>query len=114
MTTSNGYVTREKLFANPVKRRFADEVIDGLGKFRLRSLSAGEIIKYGNESEDKANEGKEGLLLIIYSAVDGDGNQLFTKEDLDWLLEQDAKLIKQLAEACVTHCNIYSNDAKKN
>lgn len=109
MSESNGYATRESLFAVPPARRFKD-VECSLGKFRLRSLNDLEFCTYRSASVGK--NGKVDTLatvtanarLVVLCCVDADGNCLFTSSDVPALQMLDAGQLAELADACVDHC----------
>lgn len=57
------------------------------GKIRLRQLFGIERAEFEDATMNMAGTAKDGLrriaILIIYTAVDGEGDQLFTMDDVD-------------------------------
>lgn len=121
MSESNGYATPESLFGRPVVRRYRDETIEGLGKFRLRSLTDREKSTY-----DAAAINKEGKFnrhaaidanarLVQLCCVDADGNLAFSKSQVSDLQGLDSGLMSKLADACREHCGFEdAEEAAKN
>ncbi|OJW12663.1 MAG: hypothetical protein BGO49_24905 [Planctomycetales bacterium 71-10] len=65
--------------------RESEIVIPGTDKkVRLREMTVGRRIEYERLAKDKS-EGEMATLLLISSAVDMDGNPLFSHEDVDAL-----------------------------
>lgn len=121
MSESNGYATPEALFGAPCKRRFADVEIEGLGKFRIRSLSdkdkstydAAAINKEGKFNRNAAISANARLVQLC--CVDADGNQMFSVNQVPQLQELDAGALGELADACREHCGFTeAEDAAKN
>ena len=121
MSEGNGFATREMLFGSPPVRRYCEVAIDGLGKFRIRSLNDKEKSGYNAEAINK--DGKfnrhaaisANARLVALCCVDGDGNRVFTADDVPKLQELDSGLVEELAEACRKHCGFgETEDAVKN
>ena len=118
MTSKNGYVSRDKLFANLVKRRFKDVDIAGFGKARIRSLTAREKTRYDSEAiNNKGGINTKALLtanarLIVACVVDHEGNQVFTDADIEALLDRDASVIEEVASECGKHCGVIEESEK--
>ena len=75
MSEANGYVTRDELFGKPTQRRFKDVVVQGK-KFRLRSLTAGELNPWAAKSQDVDGAATAGPRLIVLMVVNGDGQRI--------------------------------------
>lgn len=112
---------RDALLGQPAARRFATEKVDGFGEFRLRSLTAGEANAHEN-ARYKANGQIDRRMLdnadcrlIAISAVDEQGNLLFTVDDVPELMKLPAAVINQLTLACLRLNQQTSvEDAEKN
>ena len=120
MTTSNGYVSRDKLFSKPVKRRYADAQIEGFGLVRMRSLTARDKSRFDAAALDsKGRVNTKSLLtanarLIVICLVDSEGNPIFSDNDVDKLLDMDSGVIEKLSEACGVHCGITGEEPEGN
>lgn len=121
MSSSNGYVTRDALFALP-QRRFKDVVVRGL-KFRLRSLTEGEWadievgsidLRRGGNSEDGIKSSN--VRLLIATVVDADGQPVFTALDTARLSLLDSAIIEPLVRQAREHCGLRETleDSRKN
>jgi hypothetical protein len=71
-----------------------------VGFVRLRTMTNDELIDY---SEAIEGEGKKqaNLMLVMYSAINGDGSRLFTMKQLEAMLQKSAKPFNRLARAAV-------------
>ena len=116
--SENGYVSRKDLFAEPPKRRYVDATVTGIGKVRLRSLTAADKAKYDSAALDsKGRVNTKALLtansrLIILCVADTEGNPLFADGDIDRLQSMDSGVIERLAEECGRHCGITEEPEK--
>jgi len=120
MSETNGYMSPAELFT-PQKRVFADVDIEGLGRFRLRDLTAEEAAGYAADRFNKQGElRRAGLIsanarIIIICCVDGEGNLLFGRDDVAKLQTLPAGKVAALAEACLLHSGLgEEEDAAKN
>ena len=102
MSEANGYVTRDELFGKPTQRRFKDVVVQGK-KFRLRSLTAGELNPWAAKSQDVDGAATAGPRLIVLMVVNGDGQRIFSDTDVKLWLDQDAAFVAELARCCQEH-----------
>lgn len=90
-------LTKDYIFGTALKQK--DVLIkEWGGSIRLRSLKAKEFDEMLAEDADESI----GDLLIMACCVDGDGNQMFTKEDLDKLKEKDFRGVNELRTAVVS------------
>lgn len=121
MSETNGYATPDLLFGSPVKRRFADVQVEGLGKFRIRSLTDLEKSSYDAAAINK--DGKFNRMaavsanarICVLCCVDGEGNPIFCDEHIGKLQELDAGALGELADECRRHCGFVEIDeAAKN
>lgn len=110
MSKSNGFVGKDAFF-QPFKRRFS-EVPTPIGKVRIRSLNEAERSKYERTAYDaKGNTTATGVVglklqIIVACCCDGEGNQLFTTEDIPKLKELDAAVVDLLSEECHKICQL--------
>lgn len=111
MSENNGYATRESFLSGRQARRYADVNIDGQ-KFRLRSLNALEAntiqarVIVEDDEEDRIREiATANCRTISQCVVDGNGDRIFTDEDVDQIAQVDAGFVSRLAEACSLHAN---------
>lgn len=118
--TTNGYIQPEELFTVP-KRQFADVEIKDLGRFRLRTLNAKEAAEYAAERYNKRGEINRYSIVsanarvIQLCCVDSEGNQIFSKADIEKIQELPAGKVAALAEACLDHSGLNEEeDAAKN
>lgn len=109
MSESNGYATREGLFAGRMTRRHVEVIVDGQ-KFRLRSLNALESntiqarMLVEDEEQDRIREiATANCRMIAQCVVDGNGDRLFSDDDICGLAELDAAFVERLARACRKH-----------
>ena len=109
MSESNGYATKASLLGNRQTRRYADVIVDGQ-KFRLRSLNALESntiqarMLIEEEEDDRIREiATANCRMISQCVVDGNGDRLFSDDDIDALAELDAAFVERLARACRKH-----------
>lgn len=124
MSESNGYATRDEILSAPPTRRFKDVVIEGLGKFRIRSLSALEantVQAKALAAEDTEQKIKEfvatNIRYIVQSVVDSEGHRIFSDTDVAKLLDLDARQMAELARECQKHSeekSVSVEDAEKN
>ena len=114
MTTtieSNGYVKPDELF-KPMVRRFEDVTITGLGKFRLRTLTAGEAAQYAAKRISRdGGMSHQGMLtsnarIIVLCCVDHEGNQIFSDDDILRIQQLPAGQVATLAAECLQHCGM--------
>lgn len=114
--STNGYASRDALLALASdRRRYVDVEIRG-SKYRLRSLNdkewtrlqASNVKKDGTLDRIKAQTNN--VRTIIACVVDGNGETLFTDNDVDALRTIDAGVIQELAEACSSHIGIGDDD----
>lgn len=111
MSEGNGFVTREALFG-ACKRRIRDFEVDGVGKFRIRSLS--EADKANWEAPNLSKDGKLNLekikdarlRAIVATLVDGDGNQILTNHDIGELRKMDSGLVSRIYTEIAEHCGL--------
>jgi hypothetical protein len=117
MMTTDGYATREDLFALRGKRRYRDVELPLSGlKFRIQSLNEAEVTEHQNavvafKRGGKYDFNKARILdsnrrLICKCLVDADGKQILTDEDYQWLGELDNSDIGYLYEQCAELCRI--------
>lgn len=111
MSEGNGFVTRDALFAVG-KRRFREFEVDGVGKFRIRSLSESErahweapnLTKKGEINLEKVKDTR--LRAIIWALVDGEGRTILTIQDIGTLREWDSGLVSKLYTEIAEHCGL--------
>jgi len=104
---------REKALA-AVKRRFVDvpmdDLIPGVPFIRLQSLTAGELNKV-REAKVKAQSSNdlkiaietEPRRYIVACAIEDDGSQMFTLEDVIALEVTDAAIVERLGDHARAH-----------
>ena len=113
--SSNGYVTADKLFSQPAKRRFT-EVEVGEHKFRLQSWTSKEAQRFVSQNAKNPRTVNERLIVMV--CVDGEGNPVFGSDDIERLQNMDAAFVAQLAKCCLEHVGLDSieddEDAEKN
>lgn len=116
MSETNGYANRDALLALASdKRRYQDVDIRGQ-KYRLRSLNdkewtrlqASNVKKDG--TIDRIAAQTNNVRTIIACVVDGDGEPLFSDQDIEKLRTIDAGVIQDLAGACSDHIGIGGDD----
>ena len=115
MSETNGYVLPDAIFSTPLKREFIDKDIPGLGKFRIRNLLTSEVVEL--EAKTSSKNGRKTALAKIVAAhcVDGEGNLLFSSEDVPRLMDLPASQVLPLANACSQHSGIAdTEDEEKN
>lgn len=118
MSETNGYVTADA-FRQPQARKFRDVEVDGFGKVRIRTLTEAErarmeapnYTKKGTVNLDKLGDAR--CRLIVAAVVDGDGNPLLGNQDVQYLRQQDSRVINDLAEAISVHCGISQADMEE-
>jgi hypothetical protein len=111
MSEGNGFVTRDALFAAG-KRRFKEFELDGVGKFRIRSLSEAEraaweapnLTKKGEINLEKVKDSR--LRAIVAAVVDGNGNTILSHSDLGELRNWDSGLVSQLYTTIAEFCGL--------
>lgn len=119
MSESNGYAKPEELFV-PFKREFAEVTVDGLGKFRMQTVNAEEAARFAAEKFNKLGELSRNALVtnnaraIQMICVDGDGNKIFSKDDIAKIQELPAGPVMELAQACLKHSGLADEDEAKN
>lgn len=112
---SNGFCKPEDLF-KPLKRRYTEVQVDGLGKFRLRSLTAGEFQAWAvGKNTSSGGYSRMGAInanvkLIIMCCVDADGDLIFTKEHIQQLQELPVGPVAELFTACLEHCGLADDE----
>ncbi len=114
MSSEADFVTNAaELFAAAFQRRFT--VVGPLPisrkKFRLQSLSEGELSSYqsvavGKDGFKPARMEDANRRLIARCVVDGDGNRLMTDAQAVKLAEWDAADTTYLYEACARHVGL--------
>jgi hypothetical protein len=92
----NGLATREKLQELAGQRRYKTAEIEGFGKVRIRSLTAGEMLAI-NDRGDEDDDGPMAIRLIIAAVVDADGNPVFRESDEVIMLTVDSGVMESLA-----------------
>jgi hypothetical protein len=102
MSEEDRYATREELFGKPTDRRFKDVIVDGK-KFRLRSLTAGELNPWAAKSQTEDGAATAGPRLIVLMAVNSDGQRIFGDTDVKQWLGLDAAFVSELARHCQEH-----------
>ena len=111
MNEGNGFVTRDMLFAAG-KRRFKEFEVDGVGKFRIRSLSEAErsaweapnLTKKGEINLEKVKDSR--LRAIVSALVDGEGRTILTNQDIAQLRDWDSGLVSHLYTQIAEHCGL--------
>lgn len=96
--TDNGYANRDQFFGLcKGERRYVEtEPIPGLGRVRLRSLTAGErlaceAVKYTEMGRlDLTRLDEYWARVIVATVVDADGDQQFCEDDIPRLRQMDA------------------------
>ena len=114
MTATNGYMTAAETFA-PRKRKFVDHDVNGFGRFRLRQLSASEVVHL--EDATGSEESKRSALarLIVAHCVDSEGNVIFSETDMPRIMDLPASVVLDLATACnQLSATSIEDDAAKN
>ncbi len=112
---SEGLFSKDALLG-PAKRRFATVEIADLGKVRIRSLTEGERSRIETSMMGKAGEVNANKLvdlkcrMIVECVVDDDGNQVFSKTDIDRLRQQDCKVTNDISDAIQSHCGFSKTD----
>ncbi len=120
MNEQNSFVSRDSLFGKPLERRFADSEVAGFGKFRIRSITAGEQNKLNRKNYSNRGTVLPDKLLqanarfLVACVVDADGNQIFSEQDVPQILELDAKIIENVIAKCSEHCGFDDEAAEKN
>lgn len=109
MSETNGYATREAIFARPRQRRFKDVEIDG-DKYRIRSLTANESNQWAVKSQTPKGLVTAGPRLIVLCAVNSDGQRIFSDTDVSQWLEMDSSYVTKLAAECQEHAGIVNED----
>lgn len=103
-------LNREQFLAAPKGITTEDVACPELGKgaeIRIRSLTAaarGMFIKRSLELREKSKSGADAdieKMIVAMSAVDGDGKQMFTEDDIKALGEYSAAVITRLAEVAM-------------
>lgn len=103
MSEKNGYATPNAIFATPLKRRFTDKEIDGLGRFRIQTLTASEMIDLEGKTDSEAGRLLAPARVIIAQCVDGDGNRVFSDNDIKRIMGLDSAQVLELCTACTEH-----------
>lgn len=106
--TRNGMMTREKFLQLAPKRRYVVKEVAG-HTWRLRSLNDREFTRVG-----ASEQGESTVSLIIECVCDSNGDPLFTEADREFWHNQDAFLVQDLADACLTHVGNHTEEAAKN
>ena len=119
MSETNGFATREALLGGYVPGYREVPLPDG-SKVRIRNLPAGERDAYVLESRDLKTGGQrlDGLRtatarLIQLCVVDGNGNRLFSKEDIPLLQEQDPAVQDVIYAAAAKFCGLIVDEAEE-
>lgn len=119
MSEANGYAKPDELF-RPIAREFFDVEVESLGKFRMRTLTAKEAAEFSAAKFDKLGQlSRNGLiksnaLAIQMVCVDGEGNQVFSRGDVEKIQELPAGPVSELAQACMKHSGLADEDEAKN
>ena len=117
MSESNGYATREALLSAPMPRRFKDIELNG-HKFRLRSLTPSESNPWAVKSGTDKGLVTAGARIIVLCVVNGEGQRIFSDNDVAQIMEMDAAFVAALARECQEHAGIVDavalEEAEKN
>lgn len=108
--SENGYATRDDLFGKPTERRFKDVTVDGK-KFRLRSLTAGELNPWAAKSQTEEGAATAGPRLIVLMVVNADGQRILGDQDVKNVLAMDAAVVAELARHCQEHSGQLDEEA---
>lgn len=111
MSDNNGYLTREQLLRQDV-RRYADVTLPNVGKCRIRSMTERESANLEAKAVDRkgnisiANAKKARARTVAFCVVDGTGERLFSDDDIDALQAIDAGIINTIYDECARHCGV--------
>ncbi len=112
---SNGYINPAELF-KPIARDYVDVEIEELGKFRIRTITAGEAAEYAADRLTKNGElRRSGIVssnarIIVLCCVNENGDRIFSRDDVHKLQELPAGPVAKLAIACLEHCNLNDDE----
>lgn len=107
--------TKEALLG-ATKRRYRTVPIEGVGEFRIRSLTERErsnyeaslLSKSGGVVRDKMLTSRRRLIAL--TLVDESGNLLLSEEDVERLEDVDSSVTVMLWEAARDHCGFTEQD----
>lgn len=105
MSESNGYATIET-FDAIAARRHGDAIVPHVGKVRLQSITAAELM--GGDDDETSTESAARLIQLC--VINGDGHRLFCEADIQTILGWDAGVMMPLARACEKHCGLSGDD----
>jgi hypothetical protein len=91
---------REKILAQN-KRRYRDVAVNGIGCVRIQSLT--ELERRQIAAHNAELPEPSAIIMLLYCAVDEDGNRLFCEEDLPALEEVDLRLLSQCNAEIAEH-----------
>ena len=109
MSESNGYASAAEVLGQCGVRRYVDVELFG-NNYRLQSLDAGQHETFVRDNEKKGGHYNGNLRIVVLCLVDGEGKQMFTKDDITRLKELDTRLVVNLAEECLKHSGLALDD----
>lgn len=113
------FLTRQQIFDAEDQEYDVVACPEWGGDVRLRSISGAARDQYEQSMvEEKGSSRKLNLLnarakLIVLCAVDENGRQLFTREDIRALGRKNAKPLDRLFDACQTLVGLSDDDIKE-
>jgi len=66
-------------------------------QIRIRSMSAGELVKFTNLKGENAKQGM--VRALVMCAVDGDGERIFSTDDVAWLMDKNISVLHRIQDA---------------
>jgi len=66
-------------------------------EIRIRSMSAGELVKFTNLKGENAKQGM--VRALVMCAVDEDGERIFTTDDVAWLMDKNISVLHRIQDA---------------
>lgn len=114
MSESNGFVTRDVLLGRFVRRFKPVDV--RLGRFRLRSVNEAERSRFEASLKDKNGNLSMSRSLdlkcraIVLGVDDGNGNQMYSNSDIEFIRQQDSRDVNELAMAIVDFWGLIGDD----
>ena len=96
MATSGGLLSRDQILQAQDLRSEEVSVPEWGGVIRVRELAAGERERIAGLVT--AHDGRSREIMVALTAIDGDGNQLFSLDDIEELAKKGEAAIQRVAE----------------